>query len=64
MWHWINRAINNPSLGVIPLIQRMEEGKVIDIIITEEMKREIQVVTKQWFDLLMSVPITISSLWE
>ncbi len=43
-------------------MQKLEDGKVIDIMETEEMNKEIQVVMKQWFDLSMSPPITMSSL--
>ncbi len=58
----INRAIDNPSLGVVPFVQRIENGQVIDVYEAEEMNREIQDTMENCFDLLMSTPITISSL--
>jgi hypothetical protein len=42
----------------------MENGQVIDIYKVEETKQEIQVTTEKCFDLLMSAPITMSSLRE
>jgi hypothetical protein len=62
MWGRINRALDKPSLGAIPFIQRMENGQVVDITDTNEMNKEIQTVTVKWFDLSMSAPITMSSL--
>jgi hypothetical protein len=62
--HRINRAIDNPSLGAVPFVQRMEDGQIINIYEVEEMNREIQVTTEKCFDLLMSAPITMSSLRE
>jgi hypothetical protein len=64
IWHRINRSIDNPSLGAVPFVQRMENGQVIDIYEAEEMNREIQVTTEKCFDLSMSAPITMSSLRE
>ncbi len=64
MWRQINRALNNPSLGAVPFVQRMEGGRVVDVMETEAMNTEIQVVTEQRFDLSMSAPITVSSLRE
>jgi hypothetical protein len=64
MWHQVNRAINDPSLGAVPFVQRMEHGQVIDIYKAEEMNREIQVTTEKCFDLLMSIIITMTSLWQ
>ncbi len=31
VWRWINRAIDRPSLGAIPFVQRMEDGEVVKI---------------------------------
>jgi len=62
MWRRINRALDAPSLGAIPFVQRIENGEVVDITDTEEMNREIQTVTEKRFDLSMSAPITMSSL--
>ncbi len=62
MWRRINRALDKPSLGAIPFVQRLEDGEVVDITATDEMKREIQTVTEKRFDLSMSAPITMSSL--
>jgi hypothetical protein len=62
IWRKINRAINDPSLGAVPFVQRMENGQVIDIYKVEEMNREIQVTTEKRFNLSMSAPITMSSL--
>ncbi len=64
VWWRINQAIDKPSLGAIPLVQKMEDGEVIDITETEEMNKEIQDVTEKRFDLSMSAPITMSSLHE
>jgi hypothetical protein len=64
MWRQTNRALDNPSLGAIPFVQRMEGGRVVDVMETTTMNTEIQVVTERWFDLLMSAPITVSLLWE
>ena len=61
IWHRINRAFDDPSLGAVPFVQRMENGQVIDIYEAEEMNREIQVTIEKHFDHLMSVPITMSS---
>jgi hypothetical protein len=62
MWWRINRALDKPSLGAIPFVQRLENGLVVDITTTDEMNREIQNVTEKRFDLSMSAPITMSSL--
>ncbi len=62
IWWRINQAIDKPSLGAIPLVQKMENGEVIDITETEEMNKEIQEVTEKRFDLSMSAPITMSLL--
>jgi hypothetical protein len=62
IWRQINRAINDPSLGAVPFIQRMEQGEVVDIYETEAMNLKIQVTTEQRFDLSMSAPITMTSL--
>jgi hypothetical protein len=62
IWRRINRAIDKPSLGAIPLVQKMENGEVIDITETEEMNKEIQEVIEKRFDLSMSAPITMSLL--
>jgi hypothetical protein len=56
--------MDKPSLGAIPLVQKMENGEVIDIMETEEMNKEIQEVTEKRYDLSMSTPITMSLLWE
>jgi hypothetical protein len=64
IWHRFNRVIDYPSLGAVPFVQRMESDQVIDIYKAEEMNREIQVTTEKCFDLLMSTPITMSSLRE
>ena len=64
IWHRINRAIDDPSLGAVPFVQRMENGHVIDIQEVDKMNREIQVTTEKCFDLSMSAPITMSSLRE
>ena len=47
IWRRINRALDKPSLGAIPFIQRLENGLVVDITTTDEMNREIQNVTKK-----------------
>jgi hypothetical protein len=62
IWWRINQAMDKPSLGAIPLVQKMENREVIDITKTEEMNKEIQEVTKKKFDLSMSAPITMSLL--
>ena len=62
MWRRINRALDKPSLGAIPFVQRLENGIVVDVTATDEMNREIQTVTEKRFDLSMSAPITMSSL--
>ena len=62
MWQRINRALDKPSLGAIPFVQRLENGFVIDVTDTVNMNREIQTVTEKRFDLSMSAPITMSSL--
>ncbi len=36
IWWQINWAINDPSLGAVPFVQRMEQGEVIDIYDAEE----------------------------
>ncbi len=64
IWQQINRAINKPSLGVVPFVQRMEHGEVVNIYETEAMNLEIQVTTEQRFDLSMSALITMTSLWD
>ncbi len=62
IWRRINRAMDKPSLGAIPLVQKMENREVIDITGTKEMNKEIQEVTEKRFDLSMSAPITMSLL--
>ncbi|KAL3785756.1 hypothetical protein ACHAW5_003598 [Stephanodiscus triporus] len=64
MWRRINRAIDTPSLGAIPFVQRVENGVVVDITNTEEMNKDIQTVTETRFDLSMSAPISMSSLQQ
>ncbi len=64
IWKRINRATDNPRLGAIPLVQRMEGTEVVDIVETKEMNAEIQRVMEQRFDLSMSASITMSSLRE
>jgi hypothetical protein len=64
IWQRINQAMDKPSLGAIPLAQKMENREVIDITETEEMNKEIQEVTEKRFDLSMSAPITMSLLKE
>ncbi len=44
------------------MVQKMENGEVIDITETEEMNKEILEVTEKRFDLSMSAPITMSLL--
>ncbi len=63
MWRRINRAVDKPSLGAIPFVQGLENGLVVDVTETDEMNREIQTVTEKGFDLSMSAPITMSSLY-
>ncbi len=46
------------------MVQKMENGEVINITETEEMNKEIQEVTEKRFDLSMSAPITMSLLRE
>jgi hypothetical protein len=48
----------------MPFVQRMENGEVVDIYETKAMNSEIQVTTEQRFDLSMSAPITMTSLWD
>jgi hypothetical protein len=62
MWRRINRALDKPSLGAIPFVQRLENGLVVDVTATDKMNREIQTVTEKRFNLSMSAPITMSSL--
>ncbi len=62
IWQRINQAIDKPSLGAIPLVQKMENGEVIEIMEIKEMNKEIQEVTEKRFDLSMSTPITMSLL--
>ncbi len=62
IWQQINRAINDPSLGAVPFVQRMEQEEVVDVYQTEAMNLEIQVTTEQRFNLSMSAPITMASL--
>ncbi len=64
IWQQINRAINNPFLGAVPFVQRMEQGEVIDIYDVEVMNQEIQVTMEKHFNLSMSAPITMTSLQE
>jgi hypothetical protein len=64
IWRQISRAINEPSLGAVPFVQRTEQGEVVDIYKTKAMNLEIQITTEQRFDLSMSAPITMTSLWD
>jgi hypothetical protein len=64
IWWRINQAFDKPSLGAIPLMHKMENREVIDIMETEEMNKEIQEITEKRFDLSMSSPITMSLLWD
>jgi hypothetical protein len=47
IWKQINRATNDPRLGAIPFVQRMEGSSIVDITDTEEMNAEIKRVTEQ-----------------
>jgi hypothetical protein len=47
MWRRINRALDKPSLGAIPFVQRLENGLVVDVTATDVMNREIQTVTER-----------------
>ncbi len=51
MWRRVNRALDKPTLGAIPFVQRVENGIVVDISATDEMNRKIQTVTEKRFDL-------------
>ncbi len=62
IWKQINRAMDDPRLGAIPLVQQMEGTEVVDIVETKEMNAEIQRVAEQRFDLSMSTSITMSLL--
>ncbi len=64
IWCRINRAIDDPSLGAVPFVQRMENDQVINIYKVKEMNREIQVTMEKRFNLSMSAPIMMSSLRE
>jgi hypothetical protein len=64
IWHRINRVIDHPSFGVVPFVQKMENGQVIAIYKVEEMNREVQVMMEKCFDLLMSAPVMMTSLRE
>jgi hypothetical protein len=64
IWKRINRAIDDPRLGAIPFVQRMEGYSIVDITNTKEMNAEIQQVTEQRFNLSMNAPIMVSSLRE
>ena len=64
IWRKINRAIDEPSLGAVPFVQREVQGNIIDIYETHEMNKEIQAVTEERFDRAMSAPITMTSLRE
>jgi hypothetical protein len=35
MWRRINRALDKPSLGAIPFVQRLENGLVVDVMATD-----------------------------
>jgi len=62
VWRRINRAIDDPSLGAVPFVQREEQGEIVDIHETQAMNTEIQKVTERRFDLSMSALITMTSL--
>jgi hypothetical protein len=62
IWRQINWAIDDPSLGAVPFVQREEQGEIVDIYKMQAMNTEIQEVTKQRFDRSMSAPITMTSL--
>jgi hypothetical protein len=64
IWQQINSAIDEPSLGAVLFVQSMEHGEVVDIYKTKAMNLQIQVTTEQRFDLSMSAPITMTSLWD
>ena len=42
LWKQTNRATNNPRLGAIPFVQRIEGSSIVDITDTEEINAEIQ----------------------
>jgi hypothetical protein len=46
MCHCINRAINDPSLGAVPFIQKEVQGQVADIYEADKMNKEIQQLRK------------------
>jgi hypothetical protein len=62
MWRRINWALDDPSLGAIPFVQRIKDGQVIDIHNTVAINTQIQNVMEQRFNLSMSAPITMSLL--
>ena len=64
IWRWINRAIDDPSLGAVQFVQRTEQGGIVDIHETLAMNAEIQKVTERRFELSMSALITMTSLHE
>jgi len=37
MWRQINRALDKPSLGAIPFVQRLENGLAVDVTAADEM---------------------------
>jgi hypothetical protein len=59
IWRRINRAIDKPSLGAIPFVQQIKEGEVVDVLDIEAMDQEIRMAMEQWFDLSMSISISI-----
>ena len=63
-WPRINCAVDEPRLGAIRKVQRIEGGVKVEIGDKEEMEHEIQVVTEHRFDLAHSAPATASSLVE
>ena len=63
-WGRIKLAIGKPSAGAITKVQKVINGKIVDITNVDAMNAEIQEASRERFTLALQAPIQSSSLRE
>ncbi len=63
-WSRIKMAIGKPNSGAITKVQKVINGKIVDITKVNEMNAEIQEASRERFTLALQAPIQRSSLKE
>lgn len=63
-WARIKLAIGKPSVGAITKVQKVINGKLVDITNVDDMNAEIQEASRERFTLALQAPIQSSSLKE